>query len=66
MSKIKVTPVVDHEKYDVNGKEVLCRNGEATSQQELTSKEKIAFYSYHQGFIASEYQGKHPVAIYDL
>lgn len=62
---IVITPIKDHELYEVNGKRVsIDRTGTASSKQELTSAEKNAFQNYKKAVIMNPAFKKHTRAEY--
>lgn len=51
---VKIIPIVDHESYNVNGKEVYKdTNGNWIQRQEFTTQETIAFNNYKKAVIES-------------
>lgn len=52
---VKIIPVVDHESYNVNGKEVYKdTNGNWIQRQELTTQESNAFNNYKKAVIENK------------
>jgi len=51
---VKIIPIIDHESYNVNGKEVYKdTNGNWIQRQELTTQEGNAFRNYKKAVIES-------------
>lgn len=62
---VKIKPIVDHESYDVNGKEVYSdRNGNWIARDELTVQERNAFNNYRKAVIENAKFSKHTTAEY--
>jgi hypothetical protein len=62
---VKINPIVDHERYNVNGKEVYKdTNGNWITPTELTTQERNAFYNYKKAIIENPRFKKHTNAEY--
>ena len=60
---IKITPIIDHERYEVNGKEIyLDTNGHYVAREELTQQERNAFSIYKKAIIDNKEVKKHTKA----
>lgn len=60
---VKIIPVVDHESYNVNGKEVYKdSNGNWIQRQELSTQETMAFNNYKKAVIENKDFKKHTKA----
>jgi len=60
---IKIIPVVDHESYNVNGKEIYKdSNNNYVARQELTTQETMAFGNYRKAVIENKNFKKHTKA----
>jgi hypothetical protein len=67
MSKvgITITPIVDHERYDVNGKEVYKDgNGNWIDKSDMSAVENRAFRTYEKQVINNPKFKKHTKATY--
>lgn len=62
---VKIIPIVDHESYNVNGKEVYKdSNGNWIQRQEFTTQETNAFNNYKKAVIENKAFKKHTKAEY--
>lgn len=62
---VTIKPVVDHERYEVNGKEIYKdSNSNWMSRQEFTMMEKNAFHNYRKAVIENKAFKKHTKAQY--
>jgi hypothetical protein len=62
---VKIAPIVDHESYNVNGKEVYKdSNGNWIQRQELTTQETAAFNNYKKAVIENKRFKTHTKATY--
>jgi hypothetical protein len=62
---VRITPLVDHESYSINNKEVYKdSNGNWIYRQELTSQEVNAFHNYKKAVIENKAFKKHTKATY--
>ena len=62
---VRIIPIVDHESYNVNNKEVYKdSNGNWIQRQELTSQEANAFANYKKAVIENKAFKKHTKATY--
>lgn len=62
---IIIKPIVDHERYEVNNKEIYKdSNGNWVARTELTSQETIAFRNYVKAVIENKNFKKHTKATY--
>lgn len=62
---ITIKPIVEHESYDVNGKEVYKdTNNNWVARQELTANESKAFSDHKRNVIDKLEVKKHPKATY--
>lgn len=62
---ITIKPIVEHESYDVNGKEVYKdTNNHWIARQELTTNEAKAFNEHRRNVIDKPEVKKHPKASY--
>ena len=62
---VKINPIVDHERYNVNGKEIYKdTNGNWIAPAELSSQERNAFYNYKKAIIENPRFKKHTKAEY--
>lgn len=62
---ITIKPIVEHESYDVNGKEVYKdSNNNWVARQELTTNEAKAFNEHKSKVIDKAEFKKHPKATY--
>jgi hypothetical protein len=62
-----IKPIVDHERYEVNGKEIYKdSNGNWVNRQEITMMEKNAFNSYKKAVIENKAFKKHTKATYKI
>jgi len=49
---VKIIPIIDHESYNVNGKEIYKdTNGNWIARQEFTTQETMAFNNYKKSVI---------------
>jgi hypothetical protein len=63
---VRIVPIIDHESYSVNGKEVYKDgNGNWVNRQELTSQEATAFTNYKKAVINNTAFKKHTKATYN-
>jgi hypothetical protein len=63
---VKIIPIVDHESYNVNGKEVYKdSNGNWIQRQEFTTQETMAFNNYKKTVIENKAFKKHTKATYN-
>jgi hypothetical protein len=63
---VKIIPIVDHESYNVNGKEVYKdSNDNWREHQELTSQERTAFSNYKKVVIENKAFKTHTKATYN-
>lgn len=64
---IKIKPIEQGEKYEVNGKVVyLDSNQNWIATQELTTNEAKAFQNYKEAIIENEDLKKHPKATFKM
>lgn len=62
---VRIEPIIDHESYSVNGKEVYKdSNDNWIQRQELTSQEANAFNNYKKAIINNKAFKKHTKATY--
>lgn len=62
---VRIKPIVEHESYDVNGKEVYKdSNGQWIARQELTANESKAFREHKEKAIDNPEFKKHPEGSY--
>jgi hypothetical protein len=62
---VRIEPIIDHESYNVNDKEVYKdSNGNWIQRQELTSQELNAFNNYKKAVIENKAFKKHTKATY--
>jgi len=62
---VRIEPIIDHESYSVNGKEVYKdSNGNWLNRQEFTSQEINAFNNYKKAVIENKAFKKHTAATY--
>jgi hypothetical protein len=62
---ITIKPIIDHERYEVNNKEVYKdTNGNWINRQEFTMMEKNAFNNYRKAVIENKAFKKHTNATY--
>lgn len=62
---IRITPITDHERYEVNGKEIYKdSNGNWIGRQEFTQQERNAFNNYKKAVIENKSFTKHTKATY--
>lgn len=62
---ITIKPIVEHESYDVNGKEVYKdSSGNWLARQELTANESKAFSDHKRNVVDKPEVKKHPKASY--
>jgi hypothetical protein len=62
---VTILPVVDHESYNVNGKEVYKdSNGNWIARQELSTQETMAFSNYRKAVIENKAFKTHTKATY--
>ena len=62
---VTIKPIVEHESYDVNGKEVYKdTNGNWLARQELTANEAKAFSEHKKKAIDDPAFKKHPKGTY--
>ena len=60
---VKIIPIIDHESYNVNGKEVYKdSNGNWIQRQELSTQETMAFGNYRKAVIENTNFKKHTKA----
>ena len=60
---VTINPVIDHESYNVNGKEIYKdTNGNWIARQELTTQETMAFGNYRKAVIENTNFKKHTKA----
>lgn len=63
---VVIDPIVDHERYNVNNKEIYKdSNGNYIARQELSQMEKNAFYNYKKAVIENKAFKKHTKATYN-
>jgi len=63
---VRIEPIIDHESYNVNDKEVYKdSNGNWIQRQELTSQELNAFNNYKKAVIENTAFKKHTNATYN-
>jgi len=64
---IKITPITDHELYEINGKEIYKdTNGNWIARQEFTQQERNAFNNYKKAVIENNNFKKHTKATYKI
>lgn len=64
---IKIKPIVDHERYDVNGKEIYKdSNGNWISRDDLSGQEYRAFANYKKAVIDNPAFKTHTKAEYKM
>ena len=64
---IKITPITDHEVYEVNNKEIYKdTNGNWIARQEFTQQERNAFHNYKKAVIDNKAFKKHTTATYKI
>lgn len=62
---VKIIPIVDHELYNVNGKEVYKdTNGTWIQRQEFTTQESMAFNNYKKAVVENPAFKTHTKAEY--
>jgi hypothetical protein len=62
---ITIKPIVEHESYSVNGKEVYKdTNGNWLAREELTASELKSFHEHKRKVIDNSEAKKHPKASY--
>jgi hypothetical protein len=60
---VKIIPIVDHESYNVNGKEIYKdTNDNWIARQELSTQETMAFNNYKKAVIDNKAFKKHTKA----
>lgn len=64
---IAITPITDHELYEINGKEIYKdTNGNWIARQEFTQQERNAFNNYKKAVIENKNFKKHTKATYKI
>ena len=62
---VLIKPIVDHERYEVNNKEIYKdTNGNWIARQELTQQERNAFHNYKKAVIENKAFKTHTKAQY--
>ena len=62
---IAITPITDHELYEINGKEIYKdTNGNWITRQEFTQQERNAFNNYKKAVIENKAFKTHTKATY--
>lgn len=64
---IQITPITDHEVYEINGKEIYKDStGNWTTRADLTQQERNAFANYKKAVIENKNFKKHTKATYKI